>query len=207
MNDLVTAQTTTMTSVQLVEVINEYRKVEGNETVLRHVDFLIKIEKELDSDCEIFRSEYKATNGQIYRCYNLPKDECMLMLMSESRIVRKGVLARLNELELKTKIPVTFREALLLAAEQQAVIEQQALKINNLDTVLDNLLDWVSIIKIAKFNKVSETYFNWRKLKNKSDELGFAIKKAESPRYGYQNLYHLTVFKACYPSFNYNVKY
>jgi len=32
------------------------------------------------------------------------------------------------------------------------------------------------------------------------------IKKAQSPRYDYQNLYNVNVFKACYPEFDYNFK-
>jgi len=131
MNNLIPKQETTMSSVQLVDVINEYRRFEGNSTMVRHIDFMAKIEKELDDDCEKFRSEYKASNNQVYKCYNLPKDECMLMLMSESRTVRKGVLNRLNELESKTpRIPQTYSEALRLASEQAEQIERQSLLIS-----------------------------------------------------------------------------
>lgn len=124
----------------------------------------------------------------------------------------KGKQARIYFIECEKKlketikVPTTFKEALKLALEQQELIEQQQQQIENLDTVLDNLLDWVSIIKIAKFNKVSEKNFEWRKLKKKSEELGYLIKKAESPRYGFQNLYHIDCFKACYPQYNYNIK-
>jgi prophage antirepressor-like protein len=86
-------------------------------------------------------------------------------------------------------------------AEKQKAIQQ----VENLNTVLDNLLEWVSILKVSKFNKVSEKHFDWRVLKKKSEDLGYTIKKAESPRYGYQNLYHITVFKACYPEYNYKM--
>lgn len=79
-------------------------------------------------------------------------------------------------------------------------------QVDNLNTVLDNLLDWVSIIKVCQHNKVKEKLFDWRTLKSKSKELGYALKKAESPRFGYQNLYHIDVFKACYPQFNYDLK-
>jgi prophage antirepressor-like protein len=79
-------------------------------------------------------------------------------------------------------------------------------KVENLNTVLDNLLDWVSIIKVSQHNKVKEKIFDWRVLKKKSEELGYVLKKAESPRFGYQNLYHINVFKACYPQYNYDLK-
>lgn len=75
----------------------------------------------------------------------------------------------------------------------------------NLNTVLDNLLEWVSIIKVCEHNKVKEHLFEWRKLKAKSNELGYQIKRAESPRFGYMNLYHINAFRACYPNFDYNI--
>jgi len=34
--------------------------------------------------------------------------------------------------------------------------------------------------------------------------MGVAVKKAASPRFGYQNLYHVSAFKACYPQFRYD---
>ncbi len=36
--------------------------------------------------------------------------------------------------------------------------------------------------------------------------MGYTIKKAESPRFGYQNLYNINVFRACYPEYNYNLQ-
>lgn len=125
----------TMSSVQLVEVINEYRIIEQNTVSLRHDHFLAKIEKELVNDSPKYLGEYKSARGMV-KCYNLPKDECILMLMSESRTVRKGVLTRLNELEKKSsaiKVPENFREALLLAAEQQLIIETQNQTIRKLE--------------------------------------------------------------------------
>ena len=126
----------------------------------------------------------------------------------------KGKEARLYFIEcerkskevLHTQLPATYIDALKALVASEEAKEQALLQVGNLNTVLDNLLDWVSIIKIARFNKVKENYFNWRVLKSKSEELGYSIKKAESPRFGYQNLYHLTVFKACYPELNYNIK-
>lgn len=74
----------------------------------------------------------------------------------------------------------------------------------NLNTALDSLADWSSIIKVAQLNGVSEKNFNWRILKNKTIELGYEVKRAVSPRYGYQNLYHINAFRSCYPQYNYS---
>ena len=92
----------------------------------------------------------------------------------------------------------------------QRWIEEQKEKIlllnenKNLKTALDSLSDWASIVRVAKFNKVSEKTMNWRTLKAKSKELGYEIKIAPCPRYGTKKLYHVNVFRICYPELFYN---
>jgi phage regulator Rha-like protein len=108
--------------------------------------------------------------------------------------------------EMKAKLtPKTYKEALLALIQKEEEKEQLVLQVDNLSTALDSLVEWVSIIKIASKNKIKETAFDWRQLKRKSIEMGYSIKKGESPRFEFQNLYHVNVFKACYPQFNYNL--
>ena len=64
-------------------------------------------------------------------------------------------------------------------------------------------------IKMFKFKtrnkrKIKESAFKWQVLKKRSEELGYEVKKAESRRFEYQNLYHVNVFKACYPEYKYD---
>jgi phage anti-repressor protein len=113
---------------------------------------------------------------------------------------------QLIELKPVFQLPTTYIDALQQLIETEKEKQLLLTKNENLETVLDNLLEWVSIIKVARFNKVSENQFNWRLLKAKSHELGYVVKKAESPRFGFQNLYHVDSFKAVYPQFNYNLK-
>jgi len=150
--------------------------------------------------------EYMDAKGESRPMYLLDKKQTLLLVSGYNALLRLKIIDRWEELERQSGAPRTLREALLLAAKLEEEREMALLQVDNLNTVLDNLLDWVSIIKVATFNGVRETRFNWRVLKSKSEKLGFAIKKAESPRFGYQNLYHITVFKACYPQFNYNLK-
>lgn len=110
------------------------------------------------------------------------------------------------EKQLQKSLPSTYKEALLALIAKEEEKEKLALQVENLDTVLDSLLEWVSIIKVSRFNKVSEKLFDWHKLKQASIDLGYQIKKAESPRFGYQNLYHVDVFRRCYPQFRYDLK-
>lgn len=96
--------------------------------------------------------------------------------------------------------PIKRAEKWIEEQKQKILLEN---KVENLSTALDSLSEWTSIIKVCQFNKVKESKFHWRKLKAKSLELGFEIKKAESRRFSYQNLYHVNVFKACYPQYKY----
>ena len=175
MGDLIGFDTDTsgekiMSSVQLVDIINQYRKFEGNETTLRHDHFLVKIEKELVDDCPNFLGKYKDVTGKLNKCYWLPKDECILMLMSESRIVRKGVLSKLNELEQKSKfeIPQTYSEALRLASQQaekiegqQLLISEQAPKVAFFDQVTgsNDCFDMADVAKVCNLGVGRNTLF------------------------------------------------
>jgi hypothetical protein len=143
-----------------------------------HEKLILKLAQWLDVDFEIWCDEQIAT------------------LLKEGKVESKPVF----------QVPTTYIEALEKLIETEKEKQFLLTKTENLETVLDNLLEWVSIIKVARFNKVSENQFNWRLLKAKSHELGYVVKKAESPRFGFQNLYHVDCFKAVYPQFNYNLK-
>ena len=151
-----TSSDKTMNSVQLVDIINEYRRIEGNNSKLLHNHFLQKIEKELNGDETKYRSTYLDKSNRNSKCYNLPKDECILMLMSESRIVRKGVLDRLKELESKStiQIPTNFSEALLLAYEQQKIIEKLTPRSLYFDKMIntDGLVSMQEVAKLLNIN-------------------------------------------------------
>lgn len=212
MNELMLSGSKLFSSLYLVEQINIFRSEENNKAILLHKSLLTKIEVEFKEEIEeqnILPSSYLAGNGKNEKCYELNFEQSLQILMSESKIVRRGVVLKLKELSSEVKavrLPQTYKEALIALVAKEEEKEQLQLQVNNLDTVLDNLLDWVSILKVAKHNGVKETVFNWRVLANASKMLGYEIKKAESPRFGYQNLYHLDAFKRCYPQFNYNLK-
>lgn len=202
-------------SLFLVEQINIFRK-EDNKSELAHFTLLAKIENEFEeeiNDKKFLVVEYKDKKGEMRKSYELNFEQSLQILMSESKTVRKRVIDVLKEQQAQIKKlqlhsyqiedPIKRAEKWI---EEQKEKQQLLLKAENLETVLDNLLEWVSIIKVAQFNKVSEKCFNWHLLKAKSKELGYQIKKAESPRFGFQNLYHIDCFKAVYPQFNYNLK-
>ncbi len=79
-------------------------------------------------------------------------------------------------------------------------------KVDNLSTALDNLMDYASIIAVAKHNGVHEKTFSYHKLKKMSELAGREIKKTPCPRYGTKNLYHVDVWKMCYDGYDYDLK-
>ncbi len=127
------------TSLYLVELINIYREEEsktgGIYKELLHKNLLVKIESEFEeeiSELKIQPTSYIDKSNRQSKCYELTFEQSLQILMSESKIVRKGVIEVLKKQQetIKNltpvfKIPQTLKEALLFAAEQQDVIEKQ----------------------------------------------------------------------------------
>jgi phage antirepressor YoqD-like protein len=122
------------TSLYLVEQINIYRKEEGGND-LHHSDFLKKIRLEFEEEVnegKISSVDYKDKKGEMRKSYELTFEQSLQILMSESKTVRKRVIEVLKKQQetIKNltpvfKVPQTFKEALLLAVEQQEIIEKQ----------------------------------------------------------------------------------
>ena len=105
-----------ITSLDLVEIINEFRKVES-ETLgreykeLKHKDFMKKIKKEVeilkflgeDNGRNISLVTYKDKKGEERPCYSLSKDGMLQMLNSESAIVRFKTIQYIDKLEEENK--------------------------------------------------------------------------------------------------------
>jgi hypothetical protein len=106
------------------------------------------------------------------------------------------------------KTPLTYIEA--LEAHLKSVKEAELLKLEvklleeetvRLSEVVDELFDYSSIIRIAKYNGVPETTFKWRILKAASIKMGYEIKKVPCPRFVEKNLYAHDVWRLAYPGY------
>lgn len=202
-------QTQKFSSIYLVEQINVFRKQEKKQELL-HKNLLAKIESEFEDEIggQNFQpTSYLDKSNRNSKMYELDFKQSLQILMSESKFVRKAVIDILEKQQQEIKrltVPLTFLEAMKLVVEKE---EQRLLAESNVEKLnvqLDNLLEYISIIKVAQFNKISENVFDWRLLKQQSLLFGYEIKKAESNRYRFQNLYHIDCFKSCYPQFKYN---
>ena len=191
--------TQTMSSREIAELTNkEHRNVTAD---------IEKLMNELGGVLKIQHTTYvNDQNKQEYKMYLLDKESTLVLISGYSAEIRLKIIRRWQELENNsTKLPTTYKAALLALVAAEEERERLELENINLTTVVDDLTDWSSIIRIAKHNGVSEKIFKWRLLKAKSLELGYAIKQVPSARYDYQNLYHLNSFRACYPQFDYNL--
>lgn len=133
-------------SVELVDIINQFRKVES-ETInkpykeLLHKSFMTKIRNELETlkilglsnEQNILLVEYKDKKGETRPCYSLNRDGMLQMLNSESALVRFKTIEYINKLEdelnSKVKLPTTFKEALLMLVEAEE--EKEKLMLEN----------------------------------------------------------------------------
>lgn len=96
---LSTNQNQTMSSVELLKVINVARK-DFNEPMVRLNKFNEKVEDELDGD-HYTKSVVQNPNNTESVIYYLTIDQCMLISMRETKSVRRYVLAKIKELQLK----------------------------------------------------------------------------------------------------------
>lgn len=137
--NLITSNAITMTSLELVMLINNHRKTQAYKAArifpskgfaqLEHSDFMKKVIEVLGEGSRNFSDTYiHQQNGQTYPSYRFPKREACLMAMSYSYELQAAVFDRMTELEVipAPALPKSFADALRLAADQQEQIEQQA---------------------------------------------------------------------------------
>lgn len=115
----------TITSVELVEIINDMREEGAAE--LRHDNFMAKIEKHPGIQSPKFLGDYKDSRGRKQKCYRLPKREAELMVMSESLAVQTKVYDRMTALEQQAAAPASQLTATVEAAKAFPHLHQVAI--------------------------------------------------------------------------------
>lgn len=108
----------TISSLELVEQINIFRKEDGSKNDLEHYNLLAIIREEFEeeiADLKIQVSEYKDKSGKSNTMFNLSLNEAKQVLVRESKIVRKAVIAYIEKLEQElTSQKLTNKETLLI---------------------------------------------------------------------------------------------
>ena len=145
MNELIKLnKDNTISSMDLVTIINEFRKAECEDYAeLQHKDFLKKIRKELETleflglkgEGKISPSSYINSQNKEQPCYKLTRDGMLQMLNSESAFVRYKTIEYINKLEnevVQTPKKLTAlqqlklqSDALLEVSEKQQQLEEK----------------------------------------------------------------------------------
>ena len=117
----------TITSLELVEQINLFRKEEGKEISLRHDTLLNIIRDEFEEEIglqKILETQYThPQNKQKYPMFELTIAQGKQVLLRESKFVRRHVVAWLERFEEANK-PMTAGEILMAQAQGMIALEK-----------------------------------------------------------------------------------
>lgn len=155
---------TSLSSLQLVQMINEHRQSIGDNSILRHDHFMAKVPKVLgEGGLPKFRDTYtNHQNGQKYPCYIFPKREACLMAMSYSYELQAQVFDRMTAMEealkAKNSFDITNPAHLLQAIEVQAKLNieltQKVAVLEPKAKGLDRIADCTNVLGIRESAKV-----------------------------------------------------
>lgn len=156
-----------MTSVELTELINEFREIEGGKGELLHKTLLEKIRKEIEvlklvgyGDQQNFLPvEYVDAKGESRPCFSLSRDGIIQICMSESALVRCKTIEYINQLEEELnqlRLPKNYKEALIALVEAEEVKEQQQLLIAEMKPKVEGYEDLLSVQSNHTMNDVAK---------------------------------------------------
>lgn len=127
-----------ITSLEILEQINFFRKQEDNKTELRHDTLLNIIRDEFEEEISlqnILESTYKNDRGREYPMFELSLAQAKQVLVRESKYVRKAIIKRLDELEKTLANPLAMYEGKdkwdLILLHAQAEKEKEILALEN----------------------------------------------------------------------------
>lgn len=115
----------TITSVELTQLINQFRLEEGNTTEKRHSDLITSIKTEIETlekaniaQRNFSLGSYRDLNNQERPCYSMNKAGALQMLNKESAVVRYKTVQYIEKLEKQNK---QINPYLGLSKELQAI--------------------------------------------------------------------------------------
>lgn len=195
----------TMSSLELVEMINASRK-EG-EAELRHDSFMTKVPKVLGETAapKFIGVGYfsNGTGGKVERkIYNFPKREACLMAMSYSYELQAKVFDRMSELEAsKQSRSMTALEVIqvqtqiLIDQEKRITANEEAIKkITAKQVAFEEGLSYFTIVGYAAYKGFTVDLSMAKSLGKKASKLsaskGVPVDRTKDPRFGMVNSYH-----------------
>lgn len=140
MNEIITEKKDKITSLEIVEEINRYRKEEGNRTNLQHKDLLKIIREEFSEEIgegKISPTSYKDQWNREQPMFVLTLSQARQVLVRESKYVRKSVIHFLETLEEKIKNPfanLSIQQMMIATLqEQEKIVDRVEILENKVD--------------------------------------------------------------------------
>ena len=204
----------TFTSLELVELINEFRKQEGNRKELKHYDFLKVIRDEFEEEINernISVVEYKDAKGEKRPMYTLNLKQSRQVLVRESKFVRKAVIEYIDRLEQELQnnlLPKDYLSALKqlvesveenqkllqVTKEQEEELEKQKPKVLFADAVASSQTS-ILVGDLAKILKQNGINTGQKRLFEELRNKGFLMKEGASRNMPTQRAMELGLFE------------
>lgn len=126
MQEIMTSNTATIRSIDLLDIINAARE-EFKEPKVENRHLLARIQDELYGELGDRKTFTHPQNHKQIGYYDLSPEQCMLVGMRESKAVRRNVLAKLKELESKQAAPAlpNFNDPVAAARAWADEVEQK----------------------------------------------------------------------------------
>lgn len=138
-----------------------------------------------------FESSYLSPQNKSLPCFNLPREECDLVISGYSVKYRLAIIKRWHELE-KAKTPLERAREQVVYFERLEAIEIEK---KFLEVTLDLAHDWSSIKRMEI--RDGKNYY-WLHLRNYSNQHSYEVNKVFDQNYGEVNSYHRDVWLAVY---------
>lgn len=146
----------TMTSVELVDLINKFREEEGNVNIKQHKTLMRDIRNEVIALREVgiinennfVPVNYTDIKGEQRPCYKMNKSGIMQMLNKESALVRYKTQQYIEGLENRLKQPSKMLSPMQLLKLQYEALEEQGQKIEEVKEDLKDFKDDIPLFTI-----------------------------------------------------------
>ncbi|MEE1475748.1 hypothetical protein [Fusobacterium sp.] len=199
MKDLTILNKDTITSLELVEQINFFRKQEGRKTETQHYDLLKIIRNEFDEEInegKILPVTYTDKKGEERPMYILTLNQAKQVLMRESKFVRKAVIKYIEHLEKQLQGSINYQE--------QDYIKELIERVNSLEKLVTNTVSETKTMTLKQYvasRGISST-FSINTMATKASltckKKGIKVNKILEAQYKLVNAYPLEILNKVY---------
>ena len=176
-----------ITSIEIAEITGKLHK-----NVLRDIE---KMEESWEkvNGLKFELVNYKDSKGELRPCYSLTKTECLYVATKYNDEARAKLVLRWEQLEKEKalsgfNVPKTFREALLLAAEQQKMIEDRDKELEVVRPkaeLMDKVINTEDLVDIGQAAKLLKLGFGRNTLYKLLRKMGIFFKNRNEPKQTY----------------------